>query len=71
MKIPNYINAALRRREKAALALMEADDIITKFIERHNIEVEEYDYCTGIEMYTNPTSSAARVREAIENKEKR
>lgn len=65
MKIPLYIEQALKRREKAALALMSADYIITDYIDKHNIEVETYDYATGVEMYSNPTASADRVRQAI------
>lgn len=65
MKIPLYIEQALKRREKAALALMSADYIITDYIDKHNIEVETYDYATGVEMYANPKESADRVRQAI------
>lgn len=65
MKIPKYIEQALKRREKAAWTLMSADYIITNYIEKHNIEVEPYDYATGVEMYANPKSSADRVRKAI------
>lgn len=65
MKIPKYIEQALKRREKAAWALLSADYIITDYITKHNIEVEAYDYATGVEMYANPTASADRVRQAI------
>ncbi|MBQ3566796.1 MAG: hypothetical protein IJA12_06425 [Oscillospiraceae bacterium] len=65
MKIPLYIEQALKRREKAAWALLSADYIITDYITKHNIEVETYDYATGVEMYANPTASVNRVRQAI------
>jgi hypothetical protein len=42
------------------------DVIIVEFLEKHGIEVEEFDIVGGCEMYVNPYSSAARVLEAIE-----
>lgn len=65
MKIPKYIDKLLDRRARLASDLMDVDLRITKFIEKNGIEVEDYDYCTGVEMYANPYSSADRVRKAI------
>lgn len=67
MKIPKEISAALKKRTKAAEDLMDVDSIITDFINEHGIAVEEYDYCTGVEMYANPYASEERVRNAILN----
>ena len=69
MKIPKYIDKLLDKRAKAAQQLMECDSIITDWIVAHEIEAEDCDYCTGVEMYANPYASADRIREAILNKE--
>lgn len=68
MKIPREIETALRRRVKAAIELNSADFVISKFIRENDIEAEECDYCTGVEMYSNPYESADRIREAIKAK---
>ncbi len=70
MKIPKYIEQALQQRGKAAWELMKADTIVSDFIMKNNIDVADYDYLTGCEMYTNPNESANRIREAILNTEK-
>ena len=69
MKIPKYINKLLDRRVRLAEDLNSADCKITKWITDNDIEVEEYDYNTGVEMYANPDTSVDRIREAIKNKE--
>ena len=69
MKIPKYIDELLDRRAKLAELLNSVDCEVTKWIDKHGIEVEDYDYATGYEMYANPYVSADRVREAIKNKE--
>lgn len=69
MNIPKYIEKALNDREKAADKFNSADYIISEFIEKHDIVVENYDYRGGVESIVNPSASAARIREAIENKE--
>ena len=69
MKIPKYINKLLDRRVRLAEDLNSVDCKITKWITNNNIEVEEYEYNTGVEMYANPYASADRIRKAIENKE--
>lgn len=73
MKLPKYIERLLDRRARLAIDLMAVDYKITEFINKYNIEVESYDYCTGVEIYANPYDSARRVKEAIlnHNKEKR
>ena len=68
MKIPKYIEKLLDRRAKIGNELLEIDWKITEFINKYEIEAEDYDYCTGVEMYSNPYASARRVKEAIRNK---
>lgn len=68
MKIPKYIDNYLDRRVKSAEQLMKYDWIITDWLDKYDIEVEDFDYCTGVEMYMNPVDSANRIRKAILNK---
>lgn len=70
MKIPKYIKEALNKRAKAACALMDADRLITDFIDRNSIDVDTADYCGGVEQYTAPYESAERIYDAIVNHEK-
>lgn len=69
MKIPKYIETALRRRVRASINFSLADRTLTDFIEKYNIKVDSEDYCGGVEAYINPTESAERIRQAIINKE--
>ena len=66
MKIPKYIEKALQQRVRAAYTLIHNDSIITDFINKNGIEVEDFDSCSGVEMYVNPDASVDRVRSAIE-----
>lgn len=68
MKIPKYIDKLIERRAKLAENLNLADCLLTEFIVKNKIDVAEYDYATGVEMYANPYASAERIREAIRNK---
>lgn len=68
MKIPKYIDKLIERRVKLAESLNSADYLLSEFIVKNKIDVAEYDYATGIEMYANPCASAERIREAIRNK---
>lgn len=68
MKIPKYIEKLLDRRAKLAADLNSVDVKITEYICKHEIEVEIYDYASGVEMYANPYASVERVKEAIRNK---
>lgn len=69
-RIPQYIESALRRREKAALAWLEADSIITKYIIRNDLsdKIDSYDFGTGTEALINPHDSNNRIRDAINAK---
>lgn len=72
MKIPKYIEQALERREKYAEKLNEACAVVDKFIFKNGLddEIEDYDFCTGVEIYGNPSASAERIRQAIINHKK-
>ena len=67
MKVPKYIQDALKRRARAAVAWSTADRIITDFIDKHEIDVPPEDYCGGVEAIVNPWDSALSVLQAIEN----
>lgn len=69
MRIPKYIDELLDRRARLAMLLNYVDCEVTKWIDKHGIEVESYDYATGCEMYANPYESADRIRKAIKTKE--
>jgi len=43
MKVPKYIDDALKRRERAAYTLIHNDLIISEFIKRNNINCEYTD----------------------------
>lgn len=69
MKCPEYIRVALEQRAKAAAVVMDKDYIVCDWLEKHNIEVEDYDIRTGCEMYVNPYDSMHRILEAIKEAE--
>lgn len=74
MKIPKYIDEALKRRTNAAYKLIKYDCIISDYIEKYNIPVDTSDYRLGCEVICNPGMSESCVREAIlahKNKEKK
>jgi hypothetical protein len=65
MKIPKYIDTILKKRRRYASLLMDVSCALDDWLDKNNIECEEYDICTGVEMYVNPFDSERRVREAI------
>lgn len=70
MKCPEYIRYALQQRAKAADRFIHYDTIISDYVQKHDIDAEEYDYGTGCESLCNPWPSAYRILQAIEAKEK-
>ena len=68
MKIPRYIDEALRLRKKYASLLMDKCEIVDDFIDKNGIDCESCDCFGGVEIYTNPLDSESRVRECILNK---
>lgn len=71
MKIPKYIDEALRKRTSTACKLLVYDEIVTNFIDKHHIGVDFEDYDGGCEMFINPYDSEQAVRQAILNHNKR
>lgn len=65
MKIPNEIENALKRRTAAAIEWIEADYIVSQFIDENDIDCEDYDYHGGVDAIVNPAASANRIRKAI------
>lgn len=65
MKIPKYIDEALTKRTKYACKLDDAMNIVDDWLDKYNIECEDYDTHTGYEIYINPFLSEQRIREAI------
>lgn len=74
MRVPKYIDEALRKRANAAYKFMDYDCIVSDFVENNGIELDHTHYGLGCESLLNPDSSANAVREAIlaheNNKEK-
>lgn len=72
MKIPAYIDNALKQRARTAARLGRLNDIIDDFLIKNGIsdEIELCDYGYGAEVVCAPYDSAERVREAILKHEK-
>jgi hypothetical protein len=72
MKCPEYVKNALLQRAKAAEKFIKCDTVVVEWLEKNNMVdvVEDYDILTGCESLVNPTDSAKRILEAIENYEK-
>lgn len=71
MRIPKYIDEALKKRTRYARKLIECDNIVTDFIDKYHIGVDYEDYDGGCEMFFNPDESEEAVRQAILNHNKR
>lgn len=68
MKIPKYIEKALIKRAKCAGAFVEADCVVSNFLDKHGIEIDNSDYWSGAEALCNPWDSVNRIAEAIAKK---
>lgn len=66
MKIPKYVDTALKRRTLYAERLDNVMRIVDEFLDKNEIECESYDTHTGVEIYCNPYDSESRIRECIE-----
>ena len=66
MKCPQYIKDMLNARANHAAKFTVLDVTIQEWLEKHGIEVEEFDICGGCESYVNPYDSSRRIIEAIE-----
>ena len=67
MWLPKRIEKLIDRRARLAADLMNVDYELSNWIDKNKIPVEEYDYRTGVELYTNPNASARRINEAVAN----
>lgn len=72
MKIPKYIEQALKRRVQLAIQLDNACNIVDEFISKNGLEneIDTADWLGGVEIYVNPRESAENVKAAILNHEK-
>ncbi len=72
MKIPKYIEMALKRRSNAACSFARNDYIISKFIKKHGLEdkVKSIDHnWFGVEAFIERDDCCGRIRRAIIDKE--
>lgn len=65
MKIPKYIDLALKRRTRGAEMFNTNDWIISNFIDKHEIDAELEDYHGGVESVVHPYDSEEQIRERI------
>ena len=65
MDCPKYIKEALRKRAECADKFTDYDLLIAKYLEKHQIDVENFDIHGGCESYVNPWDSSQRIYEAI------
>ena len=65
MKIPKYIDEALKQRTRYASKLDNAMATVDRWLDANGIECETCDTHTGCEIYANPYASEQRIREAI------
>jgi hypothetical protein len=65
MKCPKYIQEALVRRAACAERFTDYDITIRRWLEKHDIIVEDFDICGGCESYVNPYASSGRIYKAI------
>ena len=67
MWLPKRIEKLIDRRARLAADLMNVDYELSNWIDKNKIPVEDFDYRTGVELYTNPYASARRIKEAVAN----
>lgn len=70
MKIPKYIDNALKKRTEYAFLLDKYMGIVDNWLDKNGIVCETCDTHTGCEIYCNPMESEMRIREVIENHNK-
>jgi len=71
MRIPKYIDDALRKRTKAAQAFNKYDWIVSHWLDDHGIgdEIDTANTHGGVESIVNPTVAERIIRNAIYFKE--
>ena len=67
MKIPKYVDEALRMRTKAACQFSKYDYIISNWLSKNSFDdcIDSSDFHGGVESIMNPQDSEDRIREAI------
>ena len=70
MKIPKYIDHAIKMRTKYAIMLSDCCDKVDKWLDSHGIdgvEVTDFDECAfgNVEIYCNPVSAEKDLRNQI------
>ena len=67
MRIPKYVEEAINRRTRAAIAWINADTLISNFIHKNGLEdvIDTADYAGGVEGIMNPEESGERIKQAI------
>ena len=70
MKIPNYVQMALRKREKAKRSFYEADCILTEFIKKYGFEneIDPADYRGSFDSFLFVNESNERIKQAIQKR---
>ena len=70
MKIPKYIDDALRKRTKAAEMFNHYDWIVSNWIDKKGLDgdIDTADFHGGVESIVNPWTSENNIRLAILNK---
>ena len=66
MKCPQYIKDMLMKRAHHAVRFTALDIEVQEWLDKHGIQVEEYDICEGCDSYVNPYESSRRIIQAIE-----
>lgn len=66
MKIPKYIDKALKQRTRYAVLLNSASCIVNDFLMENKIEPDEATWLSGCMIYCEPYAAEASVRRAIE-----
>lgn len=65
MKIPKYVDTALKRRTLYAEKLDNAMYIVDEFLDKNKIECQRCDTHAGVEIYCHPRNSERRIRACI------
>ena len=71
MKIPKYIDEALKRRTHAAVMFAHYDVIISDWINKNGLDddVDPADFSGGVESVVNPHDAEQRIRDAVLQKQ--
>lgn len=69
MKIPKYIDEALRQRTRSAKQFSKYDWIVSNWITQHGLEgaMDMADIYGGVESLENPEESEMEIRKVINN----